>query len=59
MSGGSAPPWAVSQKAADILIAAGMGTGSPTGDWVKLVIVSGGALVAAFLVFIASARSRA
>jgi hypothetical protein len=36
-----------------------MGTGSPTGDWVKLVIVTGGALVAAFLVFIASARSRA
>ena len=59
MSGGSPPPWAVSQKAADILIAAGMGTGSPTGDWVKLVIVTVGALVAAFLVFIASARSRA
>ena len=59
MTGGSAPPWAVSQKAADILIAAGMGTGSPTGDWVKLVIVTVGALVAAFLVFVASARSRA
>lgn len=58
MTGGSAP-WAVSQKAADILIAAGMGTGSPTGDWVKLVIVTVGALVAAFLVFVASARSRA
>ena len=59
MTGGSAPLWAVSQKAADVLIAAGMVTGSPTGDWVKLVIVTGGALVAAFLVFVASARSRA
>jgi hypothetical protein len=59
MSGGAAPPWAVSQKAADILIAAGMGTRSPTGDWVELVIVTVGALVAAFLVFVASARSRA
>ena len=58
MTGGSAPPWAVSQKAADILIAAGMGTGSPTGDWVKVALVTGGALVAAFAVFVASARSR-
>ena len=32
MTGGSAPPWAVSQKAADILIAAGMGNGSPGAD---------------------------
>jgi hypothetical protein len=59
MTGGSAPPWAVSQKAADVLIAAAMGTGSPTGDWVKLIFVTAGALVAAFLVFVASARSRA
>jgi hypothetical protein len=56
---GSAPPWAVSQKAADILIAAGLGAGSPTADWVKLTLVTGGALLAAFVVFVASARSRA
>ena len=56
---GSAPPWAVSQKAADILIAAGMGAGSPTADWVKLALVTGGALLVAFVVFLASARSRA
>jgi hypothetical protein len=56
---GSPPPWAVSQKAADILIAAGMGTGSPTGDWAKLFIVTASTLVAAFCVFAASARSRA
>jgi hypothetical protein len=58
MTGGSAPPWAVSQKAADILIAAGIGTGSPSGDWVGVVLVTGGALLAAFAVFVASARSR-
>ena len=59
MTGGSPPPWAVSQKAADILIAAGMGTDSPTGDWVRVVLVTAGALLAAFAVFVASARSRA
>lgn len=59
MTGGSPPPWAVSQKAADLLIAAGTGTGSPTGDWVRVVLVTAGALIAAFLVFVASARSRA
>jgi len=59
MTDGSAPPWAVSQKAADILIAAGMGTVSPTGDWVRVVLVTAGALLAAFAVFVASARSRA
>lgn len=59
MTGGSPPVWAVSRKAADILIAAGMGTGSPTGDWVKLALVAAGALLAAFLVFVTSARSRA
>jgi hypothetical protein len=58
MSGGSAPPWAVSQKAADILIAARTGTDSPTGDWARVALVIAGALVAAFLVFVASARSR-
>ncbi len=42
-----------------VVAAAAMGTGSPTGDWVKLVIVTAGALVAAFLVFVAPARSRA
>lgn len=55
----SPPAWSVSQKAADVLIAAGGGVGSPTGDWIKLVVVTLAALVAAFCVFVASARSRA
>jgi ABC-2 family transporter protein len=59
MTGGSAPPWAISQKAADVLIAAGAGAGSPAAEWVEVALVTGGALVAAFLVFVASARSRA
>ena len=59
MSGGSAPVWAVSQTAADILIASGIGTGSPGGDWVEVSLMTAGALVAAFAVFVASARSRA
>jgi hypothetical protein len=56
---GSPPPWAVSQTAADILIAAGAGTSSPSAEWVTLTLVTAGALVAAFCVFVASARSRA
>lgn len=59
MSGGSPPPWAVSQKAADVLIAAGTGTGSSAADWAAVAFVTGAALLAAFAVFVASARSRA
>lgn len=55
---GSAPPWAVSQKAADVLIAAGLGFESPRGDWVRLVLVTMGALAAAFATFVAAARRR-
>jgi hypothetical protein len=58
MTGGSPPPWAVSQKAADILIDAGVGTSSAGGDSAGVALVTDGALVAAFLVFVASARSR-
>ena len=59
MSGGDAPLWSVSQKAADVLIAAGPGTTSPAGDWVRLALVVAAALAAALCAFVASARSRA
>ena len=59
MSGGSVPPWAVSREAADLLIAAGMGAASAGDDWGRLALVTMGALVVAFLAFVASARSRA
>jgi hypothetical protein len=54
-----AAPYSVSRKAADILIAAGLGEGSATGDWIKLGLVVVAALAAAFAVFVLSARSRA
>lgn len=53
------PPWAFSRKAADVLIAAASGTPSESGDWTRLALVVGTALLAAVGVFVASARSRA
>lgn len=55
----SVPPWAVSQNAADILISAGLGVSSPGGDWLRLALVVGAALVAALVAFVTAARSRA
>ena len=56
----SSPPlWAVSQNAADVLIAAGSGARSTGADWVQLGLVTAAALLAALIVFVASARSRA
>jgi len=54
----SPPIWAISQKAADILIAAGAGAGSPTADWLGAGAVALLSLVAATAVFVVSARSR-
>jgi hypothetical protein len=56
---GSPPAWSVSQRAANVLIAAGSGVRSPAADWVGLALVTLAGLVAAFCVFVASARSRA
>ena len=54
----SAAPWAVSHEPADILIAAGAGSPSTAGDWIRLALVTTGALVVALVVFVTSARSR-
>lgn len=51
--------YSVSRKAADVLIAAGRGRGSPAGDWVMLASVVALALASSFAVFAYSARSRA
>lgn len=56
---GDPAPWAISRKAADVTIAAATATGSPTGDWIALALVNAAALLAAFAVFVTSARSRA
>jgi len=53
-----ASPLSISRKAADVLIAAGTGSGSPTGDWIKLLAVVATALALAFAAFVYSARSR-
>jgi hypothetical protein len=58
MTGGSAPPWAVSRKAAEVVISAGSGTGSPATDWLGLGVAVAVALIAAFAAFVASARRR-
>lgn len=56
----SAPPaWAISQKAADVLISAGGGARSAEADWVALAAVTMGSLMAAFAVFAFTARTRA
>lgn len=53
-----AAPYSISRKAADILIAAGLGQGSPASDWLKLGAVVAVALSASFAGFVLSARSR-
>ena len=55
---GSPPIWSISQKAADVVIAAGVGTASPGADWIRLGLVVTTALFAAFIVFVVSARRR-
>jgi len=54
----NAAPWAISRKAADVLIAAGLGKSSSTGDWLALGVSTAVALAAAFFVFALSARPR-
>jgi hypothetical protein len=54
----SVAPWSISRKAADVLIAAATGTASPAGDWIRLALVVAAGLLAAFAVFVVSARRR-
>ncbi|MEO5723264.1 MAG: hypothetical protein ABIQ39_15305 [Ilumatobacteraceae bacterium] len=56
--GATAAPWAVSRKAADVLIAAGQGRGSSGAEWTGLIITTVAALLVAFAVFALSARRR-
>jgi hypothetical protein len=55
---GSVPVWAISQKPASMLIAAGMGDTSPGGDWIRVGFVVIAALLAALMAFVISARRR-
>ncbi|MGE5282801.1 MAG: hypothetical protein ACM3N0_10855 [Chloroflexota bacterium] len=59
MSGGGGVAQAMpTRKAADVLIAAGAGQGSPTGDWIAVGLSVLGALLLAATVFWLSARPR-
>ncbi len=50
--------YSISRPAADILIRAGLGRGSPAGDWAALVIVAALTLAACLAAFTWTARSR-
>lgn len=58
MTEGEGSPVSVSRSAADVLISAAVGQGSPTTDWIELALWVMGALTVALAVFAASARSR-
>lgn len=51
-------PYSVSWKAADLLIAAGLGQASPAADWLMLGGIVTTAVAASFAVFALSARNR-
>jgi hypothetical protein len=55
---GSPPPWAISQSAADALIAAGEAQPSARGDWLEVALVTAVALILAFGAFVTFARRR-
>lgn len=46
------------RQAADLLIAAGAGQGSPTGDWAVVALTAAGSLAIAFVAFWWAARPR-
>lgn len=58
-SGGGLTAWTPTRDAADVLIAAGGGMGSPSGDWLALAATAVGALAVALATFWFAARSRA
>jgi hypothetical protein len=58
MTEGGGSPVSLSRSAADVLIAAAVGRGSPTADWLELAVWVAGAVAVAIAVFAASARSR-
>ena len=59
MTEGNGSPLSISRSAADVLLAAAIGAGSPTADWLELAAWVLGALAVAGAGFAFSARSRA
>lgn len=58
MTEGDGSPLSISRSAADVLIAAAIGNGSPGRDWMELVAWASGALIVALGVFVLTARGR-
>lgn len=58
MTEGDGSPLSISRSAADVLIAAAVGNGSPARDWIELGAWVGGALAFALGAFVFSARGR-
>jgi hypothetical protein len=58
MTEGEGSAVSISRSAADVLISAAVGQGSPTADWIELGLWVAGALIVALAVFVVSARSR-
>lgn len=59
MTEGDGSPLSISRSAADVLLAAAVGAGSPTADWLELAAWALGALALAAIAFAITARSRA
>ncbi len=57
-SGGGLSKLTPTRDAADLLVAAGVGQGSPAADWLGALLVALGAIAVGLLAFWASARSR-
>lgn len=58
MTEGDGSPLTISRSAADVLLAAAVGSGSPTQDWLELIAWALGALIVAAVAFVLSARSK-
>jgi hypothetical protein len=59
MTEGDGSPLTISRSAADVLLAAAVGDGSPAGGWIELGAWAVGSLAVATTSFVLSARSRA
>lgn len=58
MTSSGAVSWTPTRAASDLLVAAGGQQGSPSADWIEMIIVAGGALAVALAAFWFAARTR-
>lgn len=58
MTSSGAVSWTPTRAASDLLVAAGGQQGSPSADWIEMIVVAGGALAVALAAFWFAARTR-